>query len=146
MLPQQLENIIAESIKREKLVLNFAILAKTYFPSLERISSLRFHCGPPPLHFLQRLGQLFARIKRLIFSDINKYHCPMKNPKRTTLLINLSVEEAEQIRAAARKQDRTISAFVLRAVMNRIRVERALEDKRTQPFFENYVERVRQQR
>lgn len=69
-----------------------------------------------------------------------------KNPKRTTLLINLSVDEAEQIRAAARKQDRTISAFVLRAVMNRVRVERAIEDKQKQPFFDNYIERLQGKR
>lgn len=51
----------------------------------------------------------------------------MKNPNRTTLLINLSTEEARQIRAAAKKQDRTISAYVLRAVMNRITIEAQLE-------------------
>jgi hypothetical protein len=68
----------------------------------------------------------------------------MKNPKRTTLLINCSVEEAEQIRAAAKRQDRTISALVLRAVMNRIRVERALDAKANEPFFQNYLERIRQ--
>jgi uncharacterized protein (DUF1778 family) len=62
----------------------------------------------------------------------------MRNPKRTTLLINLSVEEAKQIRAAAKKQDRTISAYVLRAVMSRIRIETQVQER--QGFFENYIE------
>jgi uncharacterized protein (DUF1778 family) len=53
----------------------------------------------------------------------------MKNPKRTTLLINLSVEQAEQIRGAAKRQDRTISAYVLRAVMNRIHIEQQLANR-----------------
>lgn len=65
----------------------------------------------------------------------------MKNPKRTTLLINLSVEEADQIRAAARRQDRTISAYVLRAVMGRIRIEGQVENR--QLFFEKYGEKAR---
>ena len=65
----------------------------------------------------------------------------MRNPKRTTLLINLSVEEAKQIRAAAKKQDRTISAFVLRAVMSRIRIETQIQQR--QGFFETYLEHAR---
>jgi uncharacterized protein (DUF1778 family) len=65
----------------------------------------------------------------------------MKNPKRTTLLINLSVDEAQQIRAAAKKQDRTISSYVLRAVMNRIRIEGQVDSQ--ERFFENYLERTR---
>lgn len=62
----------------------------------------------------------------------------MKNPKRTTLLINLSVDEAQQIRAAAKKQDRTISGYVLRAVLNRVRIEGQLEGQGR--FFDNYLE------
>jgi uncharacterized protein (DUF1778 family) len=65
----------------------------------------------------------------------------MKNPKRTTLLINLSVEEAEQIRAAAKRQDRTISTYVLRAVMNRIRIEGQVVNRDL--FFERYLEKAR---
>lgn len=65
----------------------------------------------------------------------------MRNPKRTTLLINLSVEQAEQIRAAAKKQDRTISAYVLRAVMARIKIEGQVENR--DPFFEKYLEKAR---
>ena len=52
----------------------------------------------------------------------------MKNPDRTTLLINLSVHQAEQIRAAAKTKDLTISAYVLRAVMNRIEIEQRVSD------------------
>lgn len=54
----------------------------------------------------------------------------MRNPDRTTLLINLSREEAQQIRTAAKKQGRTISAYVLRAVLYRLSIERNLEDQR----------------
>jgi uncharacterized protein (DUF1778 family) len=66
----------------------------------------------------------------------------MKNPNRTTLLINLSVEEAKQIRAAAKKQDRTISAYVLRAVMARLNIERQIAS-REHNFFEGYVQQAR---
>ena len=58
----------------------------------------------------------------------------MKNPKRTTLLINLSAEEADQIRTAAKKQDRTISAYVLRAVRRNLQIERQVEEQ--QRFLE----------
>lgn len=64
----------------------------------------------------------------------------MRNPNRTTLLINLSMEQAQQIRAAAKRQDRTISAYILRAVMNRINIEGQLESRK-EGFFEKYVER-----
>jgi hypothetical protein len=70
------------------------------------------------------------------------YHCEVKNPNRTTLLINLSVEQAEQIRAQARKQDRTISSYVLRAVMGRLKLERGLEN-RDQDFFQTYLDKAR---
>ena len=62
----------------------------------------------------------------------------MKNPKRTTLLINLSVEQADQIRARAKKQDRTISAYVLRAVMSRLEMEQRVESQ-NQNVFEDYL-------
>jgi hypothetical protein len=65
----------------------------------------------------------------------------MKNPKRTTLLINLSVEQANQIRAAAKKQDRTISAYILRAVMSRLNIELQLADRTEGSFGERYLER-----
>lgn len=69
----------------------------------------------------------------------------MPNPKRTTLLINLSVEEAEQIRASAKKQERTISSYVLRAVMRSVNVERQLESqiKDRDPFFLNHLQKAR---
>ncbi len=72
----------------------------------------------------------------------------MKNPRRTTLLINLSVEEADQIRAAAKKQDRTISSYVLRAVMNRIKIEDKVEKHvDNKAFFEGpYLDNLRRQR
>jgi len=72
----------------------------------------------------------------------------MKNLKRTTLLINLSVEEADQIRAAAKKQDRTISAYVLRAVVNRMKIEDEVERHvDNKEFFEGtYLDRLRRQR
>lgn len=65
----------------------------------------------------------------------------MRNPKRTTLLINLSVEQAQQIRTAAKKQERTISSYVLRAVMGRITIEQKLESR--EDFFAKYAERAR---
>jgi hypothetical protein len=58
----------------------------------------------------------------------------MPNPNRTTLLINCSVEEAHQIRAAAKKEDRTISAYLLRAVKTRLTIQAQLEE-RQQNFF-----------
>jgi uncharacterized protein (DUF1778 family) len=61
----------------------------------------------------------------------------MKNPDRTTLLINLSVGQAEQIRAQAKKQGRTISSYVLRAVMSRLEAELKVEN-RDQNFFETF--------
>ena len=72
----------------------------------------------------------------------------MKNPKRTTLLINLSVEEADQIRAAAKKQDRTISSYILRAVIGRIKIEDKIERHvDNKEFFEGtYLDKLRRQR
>ena len=71
----------------------------------------------------------------------------MKNPKRTTLLINLSVEEADQIRAAAKKQDRTISSYILRAVIGRIKIEDKIEGHvDNKEFFEGtYLDKLRRQ-
>lgn len=39
---------------------------------------------------------------------------------RTALLIRCSKEEAEKIRAAAKRERRTLSGYVLHAVLNRI--------------------------
>ena len=60
----------------------------------------------------------------------------MKNPKRTTLLLNLSVEEADLIRAAAKKQDRTISSYVLRSVRTRLTIEKEMEQRESN--FQNW--------
>lgn len=51
----------------------------------------------------------------------------MANLKRTALLIRCSVEEAEQIRAAARRQYRTLSGYVLHCLRNRLKVEDDLQ-------------------
>lgn len=42
------------------------------------------------------------------------------SPDRTALLIRCSREEAEMIRDAAKHERRTVSGYVLHAVMNRI--------------------------
>ena len=39
---------------------------------------------------------------------------------RTALLIRCSKEEAEKIRAAAKRERRTLSGYVLHAVLNRV--------------------------
>ncbi len=53
----------------------------------------------------------------------------MRTRTRTTLLINCSVDEAQQIRAAAKREDRTISAYILRAVENRLSIDEELAEK-----------------
>jgi len=65
-----------------------------------------------------------------------------RNAKRTALLIRCSTEQAEAIRAAAKKQGRTISSYVLRSVSTRLNVEREMEERESQ-FFENYLKRTR---
>ncbi len=50
----------------------------------------------------------------------------MKN-ERTALLVRCSGEEAEAIRQAARRERRTISGFILNAVLNRIAHQKKLE-------------------
>jgi hypothetical protein len=51
----------------------------------------------------------------------------MAKSKRTALLIRCSVEEAEQIRAAARKQHRTLSGYVLHCLHRGLRIKAKLE-------------------
>jgi hypothetical protein len=65
----------------------------------------------------------------------------MRNPNRTTLLINCSVEEARQIRAAARSDERTISAFVLRCVKTRLKIQTQMEE-RERSFFVEQLKRT----
>lgn len=43
--------------------------------------------------------------------------------RRTALLIRCTVEEAETIRDAAKRERRTVSGFILHAVMNRITIQ-----------------------
>lgn len=47
---------------------------------------------------------------------------------RTALLVRCSEEEAAVIREAARRERRTISGFILNAVLNRITNQKKLED------------------
>ena len=42
------------------------------------------------------------------------------NPDRTALLIRCSREEADRIRSAAKRERRTVSGYVLNAVMSRL--------------------------
>jgi len=49
---------------------------------------------------------------------------------RTALLIHCSRHEAEQIRQAASKERRTISGFVLNAVLSKFELEERLEERR----------------
>lgn len=54
----------------------------------------------------------------------------MKNESRTALLIHCSQEEADRIREAARRERRTISGFVLNAVLWRLAVENRVTARR----------------
>lgn len=51
----------------------------------------------------------------------------MATSTRTALLVRCSVEEAAQIRAAAKKSDRTLSGYILHCLRNRLRVEAELD-------------------
>jgi len=51
----------------------------------------------------------------------------MANSNRTALLIRCSREEADRIRAAAKRQKRTLSAYVLRALTSRLDFEAQME-------------------
>ena len=53
-----------------------------------------------------------------------------KVTNRTALLIHCSRQEAEQIRHAARKERRTISGFILNAVLSKFEFEERLEGRR----------------
>ena len=46
---------------------------------------------------------------------------------RTALLVRCSEEEAEAIREAAKRERRTISGFILNAVLNRIANQKRIE-------------------
>ena len=47
--------------------------------------------------------------------------------KRTALLVRCTEQEAEMIRAAARRERRTISGFILNAVMNRVSAQTRMQ-------------------
>jgi uncharacterized protein (DUF1778 family) len=49
---------------------------------------------------------------------------------RTALLVRCSEEEAEAIREAARRERRTISGFILNAVLNRMGHQKKIENWR----------------
>ena len=49
---------------------------------------------------------------------------------RTALLIHCSQEEADRIREAAKRERRTISGFVMNAVMSRFEIESRLATRR----------------
>jgi len=49
---------------------------------------------------------------------------------KTALLIYCTKEEADQIRTAAKRERRTISGFVMNAVMNRFAVESRIDERR----------------
>ena len=55
-----------------------------------------------------------------------------RNTSRTAMLICCTRDEADRIRAAAKKERRSISAFVLNAVMTRFAVEGRLQERREQ--------------
>jgi uncharacterized protein (DUF1778 family) len=53
----------------------------------------------------------------------------MSASKRTALLIRCSVEEAERIRSAAKKEGRTLSGYVLHCLHRRLELEGEMEMK-----------------
>lgn len=53
----------------------------------------------------------------------------MSESKRTALLIRCSAEEANLIRAAAKKDGRTLSGYVLRCLQRRLELEAGLDIK-----------------
>jgi uncharacterized protein (DUF1778 family) len=51
------------------------------------------------------------------------------NPNRTALLIRCSLEEAQQIRTAARREHRTVSGYVLNCLQQKLKIEAAVQRK-----------------
>jgi uncharacterized protein (DUF1778 family) len=51
------------------------------------------------------------------------------NKNRTAVLVRCSLEEADAIRRAAKRERRSISGFVLNAVMNRIASQHAIQER-----------------
>jgi uncharacterized protein (DUF1778 family) len=57
----------------------------------------------------------------------------MLNSTRSALLVRCSREEADIIRQAAKRERRTVSGFILNAVLNRIRNQQTLQQSWTRP-------------
>jgi len=55
-----------------------------------------------------------------------------RNPDRTVLLVCCTREEAARIKTAAQRERRSISGFVLNAVMARFALEGRLQERREQ--------------
>lgn len=55
-----------------------------------------------------------------------------RNSDRTVLLVCCTREEAQQIRTAPKRERRSISGFVLNAVMTRFALEGRLQERREQ--------------
>jgi hypothetical protein len=53
----------------------------------------------------------------------------MVDKARTALLIHCSAEEAERIRAAAKRERRTISGYVINAVLSRLEYQSHVEKR-----------------
>lgn len=53
----------------------------------------------------------------------------MPRTNRTALLIRCSVEQAQQIREAARREHRTLSGFVLNCLDYKLRIQAAVKEK-----------------
>ncbi len=54
--------------------------------------------------------------------------------KKTAILLRCTQEEAEMIRRAAAHERRTLSGFILNAVMNRLRSRAEILNKATAPL------------
>jgi len=57
----------------------------------------------------------------------------MLNSTRSALLVRCSREEADIIRQAAKRERRTVSGFILNAVLNRIRNQQTLQQSWIRP-------------
>ena len=58
---------------------------------------------------------------------------PPPSENRTALLIRCSEEEAEQIRKAAQEERRTVSGFILNAVIQRIGIQQRVRERLGKP-------------
>jgi len=58
--------------------------------------------------------------------DIDLSSMERAKPRRTAILVRCTEQEAELIRDAARKERRTISGYIINAVLNRINIRARL--------------------